>query len=108
MVKQYTSRLQVHMDALKRLQAETAAELNALLANASGDQARVEAELRACFVVLASMKQRGLHFDPQLAHFYEQLREMLGNWQSSPWHTIWAWTISTIFSRPLVCLSPGG
>ena len=45
----------------------------ALFAQQSGDDAGFEAELRECFLVLDRMRQRGLHFDPQLAQVYQQL-----------------------------------
>lgn len=48
------------------------------LAKASGDEATAKAQLRSCFTVLQGMKQRGMHFDPQLAQVYEQLRGMFG------------------------------
>jgi len=48
------------------------------LAAKQGDAARQQAELRACFTVLDAMKQRGLHFDPQMAQVYEQLHGMFG------------------------------
>ena len=33
---------------------------------------------RECFAVLHRMKQRGLHFDPQMARVYQQLARMFG------------------------------
>ena len=48
------------------------------LAQTKGDEAMAGAELHACYTVLHGMKQRGLHFDPQMAQVYEQLHGMFG------------------------------
>ncbi len=50
----------------------------AMFARQSGDDAGYEAELRECFLVLNGMKQRSLHFDPQMAQVYQQLARMFG------------------------------
>ncbi|MBC8113987.1 MAG: tetratricopeptide repeat protein, partial [Candidatus Saccharimonas sp.] len=50
----------------------------AVFARESGDEEGFTAELRECFLVLDSMKQRGLHFDPQMAQVYNQLAGMFG------------------------------
>ena len=50
----------------------------AMFARQSGDEAGFVAELRECFLVLDGMKQRNLHFDPQLAQVYQQLAGMFG------------------------------
>ncbi|MBX7209925.1 MAG: TIR domain-containing protein [Verrucomicrobiaceae bacterium] len=47
-------------------------------ANKSGDEAMAGRELRACYEVLRGMKQRGLHFDPQLANLFAQLEHAFG------------------------------
>ena len=39
--------------------------------------------LRACLSVLDGMKQRGLHFDPQMAQVYEQLAGLFGQGSSA-------------------------
>ncbi|MCX6873601.1 MAG: tetratricopeptide repeat protein, partial [Verrucomicrobia bacterium] len=45
-------------------------------AQKQGDEAMQQAKLRACFLVLDSMKQRGMHLDPQSAQVYAQLAGM--------------------------------
>jgi tetratricopeptide (TPR) repeat protein len=47
-------------------------------AQKKGDAAMARAELQACYTVLHGMKQRGLHFDPQMAKLYESLGGMFG------------------------------
>ena len=47
-------------------------------AQKKGDEAMMGAELRACFEVLHAMKQRGIHFDPQITQLYEWLAPMFG------------------------------
>ena len=49
-----------------------------MFARQSGDDTGFEAELRECFLVLDRMRQRGLHFDPQMAQVYQQLVGMFG------------------------------
>ncbi len=49
------------------------------LARANGNDAGFKVELQECFQVLNRMKQRGLHFDPQMARIYEQLAAMLAD-----------------------------
>jgi hypothetical protein len=48
-------------------------------AQKSGDQTMAGTELHACYAVLHGMKQRGLHFDPQMAKLYESLSGMFGS-----------------------------
>ena len=43
------------------------------LANGNNDENMADAELHACYKVLHGMKQRGLHFDPQMVQVYEEL-----------------------------------
>ena len=42
------------------------------------DEAMMQAELRACFLVLDGMKRRGLHMDPPIANLHGQLAGMFG------------------------------
>ena len=42
-------------------------------AQKSGDEAMMQSELHACFLVLGGMKQRGLHMDPPIANLHAQL-----------------------------------
>ena len=42
-------------------------------AQKSGDEAEMEEKLKACFLVLDGMKQRGTHLDPPMAKLHEQL-----------------------------------
>jgi hypothetical protein len=44
------------------------------LAQKSGDEAMMQAELRACFTVLDGMKRRGLHMDPPAANLHAQFQ----------------------------------
>ncbi len=48
----------------------------AMYARQREDQAGLVEHLRECFAVLDRMKQRGLHFDPQMAQVYQQLAPM--------------------------------
>ncbi len=48
------------------------------LAQKLGDEEQMQAALRACFLVLDSMHQRGLHLDPAIANLYPQLTAMFG------------------------------
>ena len=50
----------------------------AMFAQQGGDDAGCETELRECFRVLNHMKQRNLHFDPQMAQVFQQLAGMFG------------------------------
>lgn len=47
-------------------------------AQKAGDEAMMQAELRACFLVLDGMKQRGMHLDPPSANLHGQLAGMFG------------------------------
>ena len=47
-------------------------------AQASGDEAMMQAELSATFTVLDGMKRRGMHLDPPIAQMHEQLAGMFG------------------------------
>jgi hypothetical protein len=51
----------------------------AMFARQQGNEAGLESELRMCFEVLHAMKQRNLHFDPQLAQVYQQLAAAFGS-----------------------------
>ena len=45
---------------------------------AKGDEAMMQASLRACFTVLDAMKQRGLHLDPQMAKVHAWIAGRFG------------------------------
>ena len=51
----------------------------AMFVREQGDDAGFQSELWMCFEVLRAMKQRNLHFDPQMAQVYQQLAAAFGS-----------------------------
>ena len=48
----------------------------AMLAEQKGEHLELMTERRACFKVLDGMRQRNLHFDPQMEQVYQQLSKL--------------------------------